>query len=227
MKKIKPDFILFDLIGTTVTDNYPNGSLIRDSFHQAFHSNGIEIDDQTIKNERGKIKKEAIQNILTNTNSDLELTVKIYTDFMNLLTDALRYFSEIEGAGKLFKILKSKGIKIGLGSGLPLEFMKKVIEHVGWRPEIFDYLNSSENLSAGRPNPIMILDAMNQLNLKNKTAVLKIGDTKVDILEGKNAGVKTAGVLTGAMNRGDLEEMGADFILKNVTELNMHLKNYQ
>ncbi|MFP6768115.1 MAG: HAD hydrolase-like protein, partial [Planctomycetaceae bacterium] len=46
----------------------------------------------------------------------------------------------------------------------------------------------------GRPAPWMIFRNMEQLEIFPPTAVLKIGDTRPDILAGLNAGVRTLGI---------------------------------
>jgi phosphoglycolate phosphatase len=48
---------------------------------------------------------------------------------------------------------------------------------------------------------------------------LMIGDTTVDIRAGKSAGTQTAGVLCGFGEEPELQQMGADVILKDTTKL--------
>ena len=45
------------------------------------------------------------------------------------------------------------------------------------------------------------------------TTLVKVGDTIVDIQEGRNAGAWTAGVLSGALSKEEMEHAGADFVL--------------
>lgn len=215
----KFDFILFDLVGTTVNDSGSGDSLIANNFSKAFALNGLQINFQEISSQRGRSKKEAIANILNEHNSKHELIDKIYGDFMGLLASSIEGFTEINGALTLFELLKEKGIKIGLGSGLPLEFVVKIVEKVGWRKDTFDYIESSDVLGKGRPDPIMILDAIQRFRIKEKDRVLKVGDTIVDIQEGKNAGVMTAGVLTGTQTKEELEIYKPDYILTDITAI--------
>lgn len=49
--------------------------------------------------------------------------------------------------------------------------------------------------------------------------MLKVGDTFVDIQEGKNAGVFTAGVLSGTQSREILEEIKPDYIFADINEI--------
>lgn len=60
---------------------------------------------------------------------------------------------------------------------------------------------------------------MEKLMIKDKEKVLKIGDTVIDIQEGKNAGVITAGVLTGTQKRDELEKFKPDYIFNDITEI--------
>ena len=126
----------------------------------------------------------------------------------------------MEGASNVFKTLKTKRIKIGLGSGLPLGFMEKVVAQVGWSMAEFDYFNSFDELGEGRPSPIMIFEAMHKLGISDKRKILKIGDTVVDIQEGKNAGVLVAGVLSGSQNEEMLKRENPDYLFNNLLKFN-------
>ncbi|RPH30994.1 MAG: HAD family hydrolase [Bacteroidales bacterium] len=213
------EFVLFDMIGTTIKDSYNGESLILDCFYNSFCSNGFQISYEQINQQRGRSKKEAIKNILIGSDHKIDLIDKIYLDFMGSLNKSLDCFTEMNGASVIFELLKEKGIKIGLGSGLPLDFMYGIIKQVNWQIDSFDYIGSSEELGKGRPNPIMILDLMVKFKIADKTKVLKIGDTIVDIQEGKNAGVITAGVLTGSQKREELEKFQPDYIFSDISEI--------
>lgn len=212
-------FILFDAIGTTIQDTNANGSLILKSFQQAFSQHGIVTEKAQLNQQRGKRKREAINTILKEVNLNTELTNSIYHSFLELLNNNASAFTEVPKASEVFETLRAKGIKIGIGSGLPLSFMQTLITQLNWRAKDFDYIGSSDDLSAGRPNPIMILEAMQQLDITNPTEVLKIGDTKVDILEGKNANVQTAFVKTGTQKIDTILPLQPNYIFDSVADL--------
>lgn len=213
------EFVLFDMIGTTIKDSNKGESLVLDCFYNSFYSNGYHINYELINQQRGKSKKDAIRNILIDSNLKTDLIDKIYSDFIESLNTSLSYFQEVKGAHLLFSQLKQKGIKIGLGSGLPMAFIGKIIKQLEWQTGWFDYIGSSEELGKGRPDPIMIFDSMEKLMINDKAKVLKIGDTVVDIQEGKNAGVVTASVLTGTQKRDELEKFNPDYIFNDITEI--------
>ena len=59
---------------------------------------------------------------------------------------------------------------------------------------------------------------MKELKVQAKD-VLYIGDTKTDVLTGKQAGCFTVGVLWGFRDRKELEKAGADVIIERPNEL--------
>jgi phosphonatase-like hydrolase len=215
---MKFDLIFFDLIGTTVKDSHSNESLVIDAFYKSFLQNGFHLSYERVNEQRGKRKREAIQNLIpSGLSSGVE--DKIYDDFMNLIKASINNFSEMPGASDLFKFLKCNKVKVAFGSGLPLDFIYTLMKSLNWCADDFNYIGSSESIGKGRPDPVMIIDAMGKLNVADKRKVLKVGDTVADLQEGKNAGVMTAAVLTGTQKRLELEKQKPDFILESVSQL--------
>ncbi|WP_459919015.1 phosphonoacetaldehyde hydrolase, partial [Desulfocicer niacini] len=100
----------------------------------------------------------------------------------------------IEGVVETVEKLRGMGIKIGSSTGYVKEMMDVLVpiaREKGYRP---DALVCSSDVPAGRPFPWMCyLNAM-KLNTYPMEAMVKIGDTLVDIQEGLNAGMWTIGV---------------------------------
>jgi HAD superfamily hydrolase (TIGR01509 family) len=69
-----------------------------------------------------------------------------------------------------------------------------------------------------KPHPDPILWAADQLNVLPQNCLM-VGDTVVDIKAGTAAGAQTAGVLCGFGSKWELERVGANLILKDITEL--------
>lgn len=215
---MKVEAILFDMIGTTVLEKKAN--TIRDCFRAAFKNYGIFPDNQVIKANRGKDKIVMIENILQEGNYLSNLAVPIFQAFQRNVDNRLDNFVAAKNVEGLFTKYRQDGIKIGLGTGLPKEQAVKIMNHLGWKEEDFDYMGFSSVLGAARPNPIMILDMMKLLGLQNKETFVKIGDTLADIEEGQNAGVKTGVVLSGTQSKSILIQSKPDFIFNVITELN-------
>jgi len=66
----------------------------------------------------------------------------------------------------------------------------------------------------------MIHDIMRKLQIQDVRSVAKVGDTALDMQEGKNAGcVAVYGVLTGADNAETLHKNGASAVVNTVTDI--------
>ena len=101
-----------------------------------------------------------------------------------------------------------------------MQVVQAIVSQLGWLDKkLLDYVGSAEQIGVGRPNPKMIHDAMQQLGITDGSKVLKIGDTVVDVQEGKNAGACTVAVLTGSQTETQLMAAAPDYILSSIREL--------
>ena len=216
---------MFDMAGTTVNDKVDGHPLMVISMMRAFAKHGIELAPDAINKHRGKQKSEAIQTLLNEVTelspADAECVGdSVYRDFLHELESNLASISEIDGTTELFRHLKSKDIYVGVGSGFPMQVVQAIISQLGWLDKgLLDYVGSADQIGVGRPNPKMIHDAMQQFSITDGLAVVKIGDTVVDIQEGKNAGALTVAVLTGSQTEPQLRAAGPDYILSSIREL--------
>ena len=119
---------------------------------------------------------------------------------------------------EVFRKLKSAGMKIAVGSGFPYSVVEAIASTLGWT-EVVHYLSSAEKAGHGRPHRAMILSAMKFFGISDQRAVVKIGDTKIDVEDGKNAGCWTVSVLTGTRTREYIKESNPDFIINSVADL--------
>ena len=79
---------------------------------------------------------------------------------------------------------------------------------------------TASDVKKNRPNPDMILYAMDRLNIHNADAIIKVGDSTIDIEEGRNAGCKyNIGVTTGAHTKEQLKTANPNFIFDNIYDL--------
>ncbi len=208
--------VLFDLVGTLIKEENPN--FIIESFQQTFKENGLSVNIELIKSNRGRNKREIIDTILIESNQPLNLNGKIITSFNNIIEQNLDNFSLMDGVKEVFSFLKENKIKVGLGTGLPKDLVTKILIHLKIKVNDFDFLETAEETGKGRPDPAMIFKMMNKFNI-DKSEFLKVGDTKVDIQEGKNAGVKTVAILSGTQNENDILSEKPDYVIKTLKDL--------
>jgi phosphonatase-like hydrolase len=214
--------VLFDLAGTTVRDGQPGTSLVVAALCTTLESAGVHVQPDAIMVHRGKDKRDTIRELLRENGahvSDAEVGT-LLNRFSGLLEAALSEFTEIPGTTETFAFLHERGIRVGVGSGFPQELVDRLVTRFQWQKRgLIDYAASTETTGAGRPDPRMIQQAMARFQIRDSRAVLKVGDTVVDIEEGKNAGAWTAAVLSGTQSGETLQAAGPDFILGSVFEL--------
>ncbi len=216
---------MFDLAGTTVNDRIEGIPLMILGMMRAFAKQGIELTPEQIKPHRGKKKMEAVQTLLREYAPRLpqdadQIAATIYMNFIQELENSLPYVTEMEGATEIFQALKTRGVCVGVGSGFPTHIVEQLVSQLGWKEQgLIDYVGSAESVGAGRPDPKMIQDAMQKFGITDPRRVVKVGDTVVDIQEGKNAGVWTIAVLTGSHAEETLMAAEPDHILPSILEL--------
>ncbi len=66
---------------------------------------------------------------------------------------------------------------------------------------------------------MLVFSAMRCFGISDARSVLKVGDTKMDVKEGKNAGCWVAAVLTGTQTQASLKEENPDFIIGSINDL--------
>jgi phosphonatase-like hydrolase len=207
--------VLFDVIGTTVVEEK---NAIINCFEKAFHDYGFSLDAELVQANRGRDKKEMIELIVAKQKLPSDTTDKIYQSFLENVEKNLDRFTPRDGAAELFLYLRKQSIKIGLGTGLSGDLLRKIVNHIGWSLDQFDYIGIPEGAIRSRPHPDMIFDMMRKLHLQ-PIEVLKVGDTLADIQEGKNAQVKTAVILAGTQPDNVLKDQNPDFIIRSLSEI--------
>lgn len=117
----------------------------------------------------------------------------------------------------LLENLQKRKIKLAVASNKSHEVMHDLMRFyfptvtfstvLGQRPEI-----------PTKPDPRIVYDIL-EITQIAKENTLYVGDTSVDILTAKNAGLKSVGVLWGFRDRDELIQSGADAIIQKPDDL--------
>lgn len=211
------------MAGTTVNEN----NLVYKTLRKAINEAGYDFSlEQVLAEGAGKEKKQAIRSILAafaNISNNEELTTSIYDRFIVQLTDA--YVTEEvvaqDNATELFAALKANNLLTILNTGYDRKTAQYLINKLGWTEGVeFDGLVTASDVSRNRPNPDMIQFAMDRFNIMDGAHVAKIGDSIIDIEEGKNAGCSlNIGITTGAHTAEQLQTAYPDKIIDNLIDL--------
>jgi len=84
--------------------------------------------------------------------------------------------------------------------------------------DVFDIILTGNDVERSKPYPDALFRIINVLSL-DKTETLFIGDSPLDIMAGKSAGIKTAAALWGTIEESKLIESNPDYVFKTPEEL--------
>lgn len=228
------ELIVFDMAGTTIDDRVNGVPLVVAALQKVFKQFlNLDITLEQVNPHRGKAKLEAIQALLAEAKSNFPSSVtrpldvlsrEMYASFTGVLDELTENgATEMVGSSEVFALCRKKGIKVAVGSGFPQKTVDALVRHLRWS---VDYVGSIDRVGGkSRPNPAMIHDAMHVLGVTQPNKVLKVGDTKVDVQEGRHAGVCCIAVLSGTQTRAELETAKPDLILNSVADLIPLLKS--
>jgi len=217
--------VVFDIAGTTVSD----AGNINDCFRDAFTEAGIEVESEEVDTVMGYRKIDAVR-IIVEKYGELsgaeneKLIDRIHTRFNELM---VTFYQETETltplpyAEDIFKWLQEKQIKVALNTGFTRVITNALLARLGWNnhPDINKVICSDE-VAEGRPASYMIQYLMNELQVTDTKEVVKVGDTEVDVKEGRNAGCGLViAVTTGAYTRAQLEQYQPDHIIDSLEQL--------
>ncbi|NEN75610.1 HAD-IIIA family hydrolase [Pelistega sp. NLN82] len=119
--------------------------------------------------------------------------------------------------------LKAKGVMMAVATGKSRVGLNRALANHQLNP-YFDATRTGEE-TASKPNPLMLNEIMDELNIPASEVVM-VGDTTHDIELAKNAGVQSIAVTYGAHSKVELERAKPDFLVENVSALHRLLSVY-
>lgn len=222
MEDVMISMVVFDMAGTVVDED----NVVYKSLHQAIGNAGHEVSlDIVLRDGSGKEKLQAIKDVMTvneSTHDEAEY-LAIHADFKEILDKNYRYL-DIKGmqdAQTVFNDLRQNSIAVALNTGYHRDMALLLIDRIGWQQGLhYDVLVTASDVAESRPHPAMIEQAMQLAEVDNPASVAKVGDSAIDIDEGKNAGCGlTFGVTTGAQTRVQLQAANPDYVVDSLTEV--------
>ena len=128
------------------------------------------------------------------------------------LLERTRPYAGVAGA-----LARFRDLPMAVVTNKPFEFALGVLEGLGLS-EYFVAVLGGDSLPERKPHPAPLLEAA-RLCGAAPAACLMVGDSRVDVLAGRAAGMKTCGFAGGFRGRAELEEAGADFLFESFGEL--------
>ena len=179
------------------------------TFMRAFEEVGVPISVAEARAPMGKAKWDHIRAIAdvtrvaeawaavhgrSPTDADVD---RLYERFLPLQVASVgEHAALIPGAIEAVGLMRARGMRIGSTSGYPRVVMAEVVRLAAEQGYAADSVVASEDTAVGRPSPLPALKALLDLAVWPVEAVVKIGDTVVDVEEGLNGGMWSVGVVT-------------------------------
>jgi phosphonatase-like hydrolase len=213
------ELVVFDVAGTTVTDDFAVGR----TFERALAEGDIQVTRDEITEVMGLAKPQAIRTLAASRvdpGALDEKVVAIHRRFVALMVEHYATAASVEpipGAEATFAALRARGIAVALDTGFDRAILDAVLRRLGWS-SVLDATVASDEVARGRPHPDMIHRVMQQLFIHDEANVWKVGDTVVDILEGRAAGCGASiGVTSGTGSAAALARAGATWVVRDLT----------
>ncbi len=209
---MKTKLIVFDFDGT-IMDTRED---IAHAINYALTKYGLSpVDTKTVWGYTGDGTPMLVQRILKDKNR-ADLQDKVLKDTIQYYNTHYADFAQvIDGLPETLEKLKSK--KLAILSNKYESFVKKLLKKFGMKKYFFA-VYGKDSFKKSKPNPYPLFKIMEKAGA-NPDETVYVGDSKNDILVGKNAGVKVFIIPSGATSIKELEKLAPYKILKNIREL--------
>ncbi len=244
--------VVFDWAGTTV--DYGCMAPV-EAFTGALAAHGVEVGEDDVRRPMGRPKRDHLAALFAlpavvaqwadrygraPSQHDVDALYNEVTRLM--VAAALERADPLPGVVETVAELRRRGIKIGSCTGYPRGLMDLLGPATAARGYAPDVVVTSDDVPRGRPAPHMCYLNAVRLDTYPLGQMVKVGDTVLDVLEGRAAGMWTVGTLLGGSELGlsrdaeaqvgpaeleerlaaagaRLQQAGAHYVLRSITDL--------
>ncbi|MGM0902634.1 pyrophosphatase PpaX [Mesobacillus maritimus] len=205
----KIDTVLFDLDGTLIDTN----ELIVSSYlHTLDHYLPGQFQRQDVLPFMGPALRDVFEGIDSTRADEMIRTYREYN-----LSNHDRLVTEFEGVNETIRSLSENGYKLAVVTTKLADVAKMGLKLTGL-DQYFQVLIALDDVEKAKPDPEPIYKALDILGSKPESAMM-VGDNHHDVLAGKNAGTKTAGVSWTLKGREHLAAYDPDYMLDQMPDL--------
>jgi HAD superfamily hydrolase (TIGR01509 family) len=203
---------ILDIDGTLVDTNYHHAV----AWFRAFRQHGHVVPLWRIHRHIGMGGDKMVASLLSDEAEERE------GDDIRAAEKALYsvFIAEVEplrGARALIQDLHDRGKKVVLASSAKADEVDHYLELLDARG-LADGWTTSADVESTKPDPDLVLAAMEQLGDDGKKAIM-IGDSTWDCRAAAAAGIPSWAVLTGGFSEEELREAGASEVYRSIDEL--------
>jgi phosphoglycolate phosphatase len=202
--------VLFDLDGT-LADSY--AAITASVNHVLQHHGRPTLTEEQVRGLVGHGLEHLMAQILPGI--DPKAATRLYREHHPTVLET--HTQLLPGVEEGLQALRAAGIKLGVCSNKPSYFTRAVLKifHID---ELFDVVLGPDDVGAAKPDPAMILQALERLGVSREDT-LYVGDMEVDIETGRRAGVETWVLPTGSHNEEMLRAANAQRLFPEMKEI--------
>lgn len=211
------DVILFDLDGT-LTDSSPG---IINSIIYALDKYGISLEDTAVLRKfLGPPLHESFKAFCGFDDEKAMEAVNYYREYFS--TKGIFENEVYEGIASLLQSLSERGKRLIVATSKPQKFTDRIMAHFAL-DQYFEFVAGS-NMDGTRSKKADVISyALQQCGVTDKSKTVMIGDRAQDIIGAKSVGIDAIGVEYGYGDYDELNDAGANYIVKTVDELKRYL----
>ncbi len=206
--------ILFDLDGTLIDSTNAIIGCFYHSFKELdFNFNG---DDEDIKNEIGYPLDIMYANLGVNENKVWDFVASYKNKYRKI---SIAQTTLLPQAVESIK-LASSFARLGIVTTKTTEYTIPILEHLDIM-KYFETIIGRQEVENPKPHPEPVLKCLENMNLKPHKDIFIIGDTKLDIIAGKEAGISGVAVLCGYGKKEELIEHTSNIVADSLEAVKM------
>jgi HAD superfamily hydrolase (TIGR01549 family) len=205
--------IIFDFDGTLV-DTFPG---IFSAWDRTFKLLNLgPLPPERVKKAIGPTKDAYLRIILEDLyNSHGQIALETFRGIYK--SESIYATTLFPGIPELLETLDNTGIRMGIASNKPFTQVMKLVEHFGLA-DCFSPILGPEKVKDGKPAPDMLLECGREWDLP-AARLLVAGDTDMDLIAGRNAGMARAAVLWGYSEKRILMAHSPEYCVNAPAEL--------
>ena len=194
--------VIFDLDGTLVDSKYDLTDAVNFT-RKHYGFSPLSVDK--VASYLGSGITALVKSVLSELKDEnFDVAVKIFKDnYVQHLTDKTLPYKDVK------EMLSNIPQQKVLLSNKDEKFSKQILDTLGLS-QFFTEIYGGDSFKEKKPSPLPIYEIMKKFYL-NKENIVMIGDGANDIMVGKNAGVKTIGVLYGYSSQQQLNDLAPDY----------------
>ncbi len=203
--------VLFDMDGTII-DSVEN---VLKCWVWAFRQKGIPVTREQILEYMGRSADDIMRTI--SSSDEKEILLQVYRLARECSEKTWRREVKLyPGVKETLEYLRNKGYKLGLVTSSHEDRTLEFLEYFGVK-DYFDVIQCYEENAPAKPDPYLLLRALEKLNVEPSQAVY-VGDALVDCLAAKNIGMRFV-LVKRPWSPSSTRRCRADLVIEDIREL--------